>query len=215
MFKRLSKASELRELAEEVGDTDTFAIDKVLAEESGSEGDDSDDDDSDSDGDDDDEDKDEDEDESEDEGSEDDEEDAVDEATELNVRNALEAPIHIDPEARTQIFRCVVCPIVTLKNDAAVDVHLASKTHRRRHARFAAFVANEAATEGEGIYELDPRTVVAYMEDKRVEEEKEVQTNAQSRKRPAPDYVPRVERRKARRAVRREARAAARTQSAT
>lgn len=122
MFKRLSKAQALREeLGEETEETGPVTIETALDEESASEEEFSDDDDDDND------------DDEEDEEGDDDEEDEGD--VQFTVRDALESPIYLDDEApgRAEIFRCVACPIVMLKNDKAIEVHAESKVRRRTH----------------------------------------------------------------------------------
>lgn len=129
MFKRLSKAAALRD---EFGDDETLGpvtLDTVIDENSGSEEEDEEEDD----------DSDEQDDDEEDESDEDVEGDAddneeEDEAGELTVASALKSPIYVDPDTKATVFRCIACPIVMLKNDKSIDVHLESKVRpcRRR-----------------------------------------------------------------------------------
>lgn len=190
MFKRLSKAAALRD---EFGDDETLGpvtLDTVIDENSGSEEEDEEDDD----------DSDEQDDDEEDEGEDDVEGDAddneEDEAGELTVASALKSPIYVDPDTKATVFRCIACPIVTLKNDKSIDVHLESKVrpcrrrtrltiqgHKRRHARFVSFVHSEAEKEGDRTFEADPRTLVDVLEDERAREQQTAaQENEGSRK---------------------------------
>jgi len=151
MFKRLSKATALREELDDGEDENAVSL--VAAIDENSDSDPADDSSSVSD------------------ESDDDESDA--DVTDFSVKQAMKSPIYIDNEvsSKYEIFRCVACPLVTLKNDKSIDVHLDSKNHKRRFARFVAFVEAEAEHEGEKVMQLDPRTLVDLLEDLRHQSE--------------------------------------------
>ncbi|WFD22475.1 hypothetical protein MEQU1_001147 [Malassezia equina] len=153
MFKRLSKASALREELEDVEDENAVSLATVIDENSDSDpAYDSSSDSGES-----------------EEAS--DESDADD--TEFSVKQAMQSPIYIDDEAveKVPIFRCVACPLVTLKNEKSIDVHLESKNHKRRFTRFVTFAQAEVEREGDRVMHLDPRTLVDLLEDQRRESE--------------------------------------------
>ena len=158
---------------------------------------------------------------------EDDEDDEDEEGDEFTVAHAIENPIYIDDEAPGSViqFRCVSCPILILKNNKSMDVHLESKNHKRRHARFIAFAKEEMEREGDRVLHIDPRTLVDLLEDQRaqtarqatqqrVQQAQHAQAKSKhqsTQKRKHDDtYVPRLERRKIRRAARRQKRASMR-----
>ncbi|KAL4402421.1 hypothetical protein ACI68E_000186 [Malassezia pachydermatis] len=200
MFKRLNKASALRaQLDEEEEDDAPVSLEAALDEDSASDSDlqDSDEDEDDSDDDDDDE----------------DEEESEDGA--FTVAQALQSPIYVDDESNShvQLFRCVACPIVHLKNEKSIEVHLESKNHKRRYARFVAFAESEKKKEGNKVLYIDPRTLIDLLEDERAKAMQATASASKKRKTVHEDatqetYVPRLERRKMRRAARREKRAA-------
>lgn len=196
MFKRLSKAHAVQDEASDVDEH--VMLDTVMDEDSHSESEsNSDDDDIQSD--------------------ESDDGDSKEGSEGLTVVHAMESPIYMDDEvSKLQHFRCVSCPIVILKNDKSVDVHLESKNHKRRHARFVAFAKAEVEREGEHVLDVDPRTLVDLLEDQRAHEAREAEAGPTPKPKPAKrkhdaSYVPRVERRKMRRAARRERRERERT----
>lgn len=158
MFKRLSKANALRQELDDSGDEGVVSLTTVIDENSDSDpADDSNNDLDES---------------EEDESEKSDESDADD--TEFSVKQAMKSPIYIDDEmsSKIEIFRCVACPLVTLKNEKSIDVHLESKNHKRRFSRFIAFAESEVEREGKKVMQLDPRTLVDLLEDQRRESEK-------------------------------------------
>lgn len=118
MFKRLSRATAVRDDVDGADDVlgGPVSLETVLDENSASE-DDSDD--SESGG--------------AESGSDDDDDDAAahapDEDGALTVAMALQSPIYVDDDqsSKVVIYRCVVCPTMTLKTEKSIDVHLASK----------------------------------------------------------------------------------------
>ena len=112
MFKRLSKASAHREQVD--NDEEYVPLDAALDDDSQSEDEQADS-----------------------EEEEDDSDEEEEDETALTVAHAMESPIYMDdeqPESPYR-FRCVACPIVLLKSEKSIDVHLESKNHKRRHAR--------------------------------------------------------------------------------
>jgi hypothetical protein len=105
MFKRLSKA---RDLADD--EAEPVSLEAALDDDSESE---------------------EDVGNSEDDEDDDDEDDSDDIFT---VAQALESPIYLDDEApgKQQIFRCVACPLMTLKTEKSIEVHVDSKVRWRQ-----------------------------------------------------------------------------------
>lgn len=190
MFKRLSRASVLREQVDD--DEEHVTLDAALDDDSYSE------------------------DERDDSEEGDDSDDEEEDETALTVAHAIESPIYMDDEVPgTQYrFRCVACPIVLLKSDKSIDVHLESKNHKRRHARFVAFAKSEMEREGAHVMRIDPRTLVDLLEDQRSLEAKQARQEAPTKRKRDVSHVPRVERRKMRRAVRRERREQERKMSA-
>lgn len=229
MFKRLSKANALREQGGE--DQEHVSLDAAIDHDSPSEEEGMDEA-EDRESAEDDEDAESDENDSDDsdtyvesvEGEEDDDDDEDEEGDEFTVAHAIENPIYIDDEAPGSViqFRCVSCPILILKNNKSMDVHLESKNHKRRHARFIAFAKEEMEREGDRVLHIDPRTLVDLLEDQRAQTARQAtQQQAQqalakskhqsTQKRKHDDtYIPRLERRKIRRAARREKRASMR-----
>ena len=190
MFKRLSKASAHREQVD--NDEEYVPLDAALDDDSQSE------------------------DEQADSEEEDDSDEEEEDETALTVAHAMESPIYMDDELPgTQYrFRCVACPIVLLKSERSIDVHLESKNHKRRHARFVAFAKMEMEREGAHVMRIDPRTLVDLLEDQRTMEAKQARQEAPTKRKRDTSHVPRVERRKMRRAVRRERRELERKTSA-
>lgn len=150
MFKRLSKASALRQ---ELDGDEEGAISLETAIDENSDSDLADDANSDSD------------------DTESDESDADD--TEYTVKQAIKSPIYMDDEVsqKVALFRCVACPLMTLKNEKSIEVHLSSKNHRRRFSRFVAFAQAEKEREGEKVMQIDARTLVDLLEDQRRQSE--------------------------------------------
>lgn len=208
MFKRLSKARALQEqLEDQVDESEPVTLEAALDEDSASESDvGSDDDDDES-----------------DEDVEDEDVEDEDEQEKFTVRQALKSPIYLDDEAqvRAQIFRCVACPLVQLRNEKSIEVHQDSKVrlcliqaHKRRYARFIQFAESESRREGERVMQLDPRSLADLLEDERRAEEKAAEhkvgfplTQRKEADTPSKPHTSRVERRKQRRAVRKEKRA--------
>lgn len=121
MFKRLSKARALQEeLGDQVDESEPVTLETALDEDSASDSEDDSEEDSESDQDE--------EDDVENQDSDADE-DVASEDGHFTVQQALQSPIYLDTETpvRAQIFRCVACPIVTLKNEKSIEVHLDSK----------------------------------------------------------------------------------------
>ncbi|WFD06315.1 hypothetical protein MVES1_001660 [Malassezia vespertilionis] len=193
MFKRLSKAQGVKEDLSSDEEYGTVSVDNILDEDSGS--------DSESDvesGTDDGEDE-----EDEDEDEENEDEDEEDTGAPFTVKQALKSPIYADPDTlpRTLLqYRCVACPIIQLKNEKSIEVHLESK-----------FVDMECEKEGDRVLHIDPRTLVALLEDIRAANAQTPKTDAPAPKRKHSDkgeHTSRAERKKAKRARRREQRAA-------
>ena len=191
MFKRLSKASAHREQVD--NGEEYVPLDAALDDDSQSEDEQADS-----------------------EEEEDDSDEEEEDETALTVAHAMESPICMDDELPgTQYrFRCVACPIVLLKSERSIDVHLESKNHKRRHARFVAFAKMEMEREGAHVMRIDPRTLVDLLEDQRTMEAKQARQEAPIKRKRDTSHVPRVERRKMRRAVRRERRELERKTSA-
>ena len=191
MFKRLSKASAHREQVD--NDEEYVPLDAALDDDSQSE-----------------------EEQADSEEEEDDSDEDEEDETALTVAHAMESPIYMDdeqPESPYR-FRCVACPIVLLKSEKSIDVHLESKNHKRRHARFVAFAKTEMEREGAHVMRIDPRTLVDLLEDQRAMEAKQARQEVPTKRKRDTSHVPRVERRKMRRAVRRERRELERKTSA-
>ncbi|WFD43825.1 hypothetical protein MPSI1_002490 [Malassezia psittaci] len=205
MFKRLSRAqARTGDSADEIDEGDTVTLEAALDEdsesESGSESESEIENESSSEQDTDSE-----------QGSHSGEEEVGDEQGEFTVKQALQSPIYLDDEApgRAQIFRCVACPAIQLRNEKGIEVHQESKAHLRRYSRFIEFAEAEFRREGERVYNLDPRILADLLEEERKAAQK-TQEKPDKKQLPKPkpaSHTSRAERRKQRRASRRDKRA--------
>lgn len=104
-------------------------------------------------------------------GEDDDDEEEVQEEVNLDlppisITQSLQSPFYISPTSSATV--CLVCPLMQIKTDTTLDLHINSKTHKRRYERYCKYVAEKLSqTEREAAFEAggaDPVGVVREIE---------------------------------------------------